>query len=332
MLSHPAELLLTRRATPAAASRGRLTIGLVNNMPDGAVCATERQFGDLLVAAADDLEVELVLFALPAVPRGSRALNRMTGLYADARGIADAGLDGLIVTGAEPRAEHLEDEPYWPQLAALAAVARDAALPTIWSCLAAHAAVLRYDGIERRRLGGKLSGVFRSQPVSDDALVAGPPHHFATPHSRLNGVDEADLARRGYETLTASPLAGVDAFARRDWGAPHVFLQGHPEYDADTLMREYLRDVGRFLRGERAAHPSTPVGYFDADTAARLGGLAERARRDPDPARLAGYEAVLAEARPQRTWRGSAVRLYRNWRTEAAAASTPAWRGARAAS
>jgi homoserine O-succinyltransferase/O-acetyltransferase len=27
-----------------------------------------------------------------------------------------------------------------------------------------------------------------------------------------------------------------------------VLLQGHPEYDSATLLREYRRDVGRFLR------------------------------------------------------------------------------------
>ena len=48
-----------------------------------------------------------------------------------------------------------------------------------------------------------------------------------------------------------------------------VFFQGHPEYDTDTLAREYRRDVGRFLRGERDNFPATPRGYFnDRATAA----------------------------------------------------------------
>jgi homoserine O-succinyltransferase len=319
-MSPSAELLLTRRAAPAAVWPRRLTIGLVNNMPDAAMCAAERQFGDLLAAAAGgDTGIDVVLFALPGVPRGSRSLIRMAGLYRDAPRIAEAGLDGLIVTGAEPRTARLDDEDYWPELAAVADWARAAAIPTLWSCLAAHAAVLHFDGIERRPLAAKLSGVFRSGPVSDDALVAGPPHHFATPHSRLNGLDPDDLARHGYEMLTLSPVAGVDAFVRREGGAPQLFLQGHPEYDPDTLLREYARDVGRFLRGERPVHPRTPANYFDAATEARLDGLAERSRWDASPARMAGYEAVLDRARPQRTWRGSAVRLYRGWLAEVAA-------------
>jgi homoserine O-succinyltransferase len=314
-----AELVKTERAAPAPARRRRLRIGLLNNMPDAAVCATERQFGELIAAASDEVEVELVLLALPSVPRGARAAARMAGLYRDARGIAGAGLDALVVTGAEPRTARLDEEAYWPQLAAVADWSLAAGVPTLWSCLAAHAAVLHFDGVERRPLAAKLSGVFRSGAVSDDALVAGPPYHFATPHSRLNGLDPDELARAGYRTLTLSPVAGVDAFARRDRGALQLFLQGHPEYDPDTLLREYLRDVGRFLRGERPAHPRTPANYLGPDAEARLAELAERSRCQPDPARLPGYEAALAGVKPQRTWRGSALRLYRGWLAEVAA-------------
>jgi homoserine O-succinyltransferase len=331
------ELLLTRRVgapdeRAASPFAPRLRIGLVNNMPDAAMCATERQFGDLLAAAAGDAGIELVLLALPGVPRSSRAATRMAGLYQDAREIAGAGLDGVIVTGAEPRTDRLGDEAYWPELARLADWTREAAIPTIWSCLAAHAAVLHFDSIERRPLQAKLSGVFRSTPVSDHPLTAGPPHHFATPHSRLNGLDAGDLSRNGYEMLTLSPVAGVDAFIRRDDGALQLFLQGHPEYDPDTLMREYLRDVGRFLRGERPAHPRTPSSYFDTGAEARLDALAERSRWDASPERLAGYETVLAGARPKRSWRGSAVRLYRGWLEEVAMRSVATQRRVRAAS
>jgi len=45
-----------------------------------------------------------------------------------------------------------------------------------------------------------------------------------------------------------------------------LFFQGHPEYDADSLPREYRRDVGRFLRSERESYPGMPKGYFDEAT------------------------------------------------------------------
>ena len=65
-----AERLHHAAATPRhGSSPTRLDIGLVNNMPDAALKATERQFLALLRAAADDITVRLTLYTLPEVPR-----------------------------------------------------------------------------------------------------------------------------------------------------------------------------------------------------------------------------------------------------------------------
>ena len=68
-------LLDTLRPGPAVDLRGRncLTIGLVNNMPDAACEATERQFIELLRAAASDVVVLLKLFSVATVPRSEAA-------------------------------------------------------------------------------------------------------------------------------------------------------------------------------------------------------------------------------------------------------------------
>jgi homoserine O-succinyltransferase len=305
-------------AAPAWLAGGRrLTIGLLNNMPDAALCATERQFDDLLGEAAGDVGIDLRFFALPRVRRSLEALALMAGRYERAAALPTAGLDGLIVTGLEPRAADLRDEDYWPALARVVDWTDGAGVPTVWSCLAAHAAVLRQAGVHRRRLAAKLSGVFAGEAVSDDPLIAGAAAPILTPHSRLNGLAADDLVNAGYEILTRSPAAGVDAFVRRA-AAPALFLQGHPEYDADTLAREYLRDVGRFLDGRRPMHPRPPTGYFDAETEAALGALTADSHATLDAARLPLYAAVLARAAPLQTWRVSAVRLYRNWLAEVA--------------
>ena len=315
--------LLERGA--AARETPRLTVGLLNNMPDAALCATERQFAGLLAEAAEGFDVELRLFELPRVRRGPEAQAHMAGRYECAAALADGGLDGLIVTGLEPRAAKLEDEAFWPALAQLIDWTEGARLPTVWSCLAAHAAVLRLSGVRRRPLPAKLSGVFASEAVSRDPLLAGAPATLLSPHSRLNGLAEAELADAGYEILTRSAAAGVDAFARRGAGAPTLFLQGHPEYDADTLAREYLRDVGRFLKGQRPQHPRPPTGYVDAETERELCALAA-SQGAPHPDRLPLYAAALARTPLRRTWRASAVALYRNWLAELAATTgAPRW-------
>ena len=56
-----------------------VTIGLINNMPDAALEATERQFIDLIRAAARDTVVRLLLFAIPEIPRAERARHDMAG-------------------------------------------------------------------------------------------------------------------------------------------------------------------------------------------------------------------------------------------------------------
>ena len=50
-----------------------LNIGLVNNMPDSALQATERQFTRLLQAAAGNRRIHLHCFSLPSVYRSQSA-------------------------------------------------------------------------------------------------------------------------------------------------------------------------------------------------------------------------------------------------------------------
>jgi homoserine O-succinyltransferase/O-acetyltransferase len=96
-----------------------LTIGLVNNMPDSALQATERQFTRLLQAAAGKNRVHLHCFSLPSVERSSRAKALMDGRYADIADLGRLHIDGLIVTGAEPIASTLPEEPFWQDLTAV---------------------------------------------------------------------------------------------------------------------------------------------------------------------------------------------------------------------
>jgi homoserine O-succinyltransferase len=295
-----------------------LVIGLVNNMPDAALAATERQFSELIRTAAGDLDYVVRLFSLPSVPRSDYARAQMRGRYADVDALMASEVDALIVTGTEPRTPDLKREPYYPQLQRLVDWAERHTLSTVWSCLAAHAAVLHLDGIERRPLERKLSGVFDSEPVSTNGLLADMPGRLSTPHSRLNELDEGDLSRRNYLVLTRSTEAGVDLFLRGG-DSLFVFLQGHPEYEANTLAREYLRDVSRYLKGEREVAPPVPTGYFKPELEASLKHLDELADRHRGMGLLTRFmEAVEGQA-PVARWRPSAERLYSNWLTEVAA-------------
>ena len=56
-----------------------------------------------------------------------------------------------------------------------------------------------------------------------------------------------------------------------------VFFQGHPEYESDTLLREYRRDVGRYIKGEASRYPLMPRSYFDETTVEELTAFEEKA-------------------------------------------------------
>jgi homoserine O-succinyltransferase/O-acetyltransferase len=254
-----------------------LTIGLINNMPDAALQATERQFMRLLQAAAGDKRIHFHCFSLPSVRRSQIAKWRVDRQYSDIADLGRLQIDGLIVTGAEPIAATLPEEPFWGDLTAIIDWAEKNTRSTIWSCLAAHAAVLHLDGIERQRLAAKCSGVYDCSRVADSWLTDDIRSPFKVAHSRLNELRAGDLVAGGYQLLTKSSEAGVDIFAKQ-LRSHFIFFQGHPEYDALSLQREYLRDITRYLSGERNGFPAFPAGYFDIATERRLASFEKRAR------------------------------------------------------
>jgi homoserine O-succinyltransferase len=293
---------------------GSIHIGLVNNMPDGALLATERQFLTLLDSVSDGVLVRLSLYALPGVPRTDSGRRHISRFYSSAEDLWDSHLDGLIVTGAEPRTPNLTDEPYWGSLTKLLDWAEDNTHSTVWSCLAAHAALLHLDGIGRRRLSDKLFGVFECARVTDHPLTAGVPSPLRIPHSRWNNIPEDELVDCGYRILTRAKDAGADTFVKQRKSL-FVFFQGHPEYEANTLLLEYRRDVGRYLRRERDNYPPMPRGYFDRDTADVLTMVRERALSNQCEELLADFPTALVEKRIANTWRSAAVCIYGNWLT-----------------
>ncbi|MCK1542049.1 homoserine O-succinyltransferase [Bradyrhizobium sp. 147] len=294
-----------------ARDRGaELTIGLINNVPDPALKATERQFMKLLQAAAGSRRIRFHCFSLPSVKRSPDAKWHIESEYSDLADLGRRQFDGLIVTGAEPVAPELDQEPYWRDLTELIDWAKVNTRSTIWSCLAAHAAVLHLDRIERRRLPAKCHGIFDCEAVTNDPLTRGAPMPLKVSHSRLNEIAESELVQAGYRVLTRSEEAGVDVFVRQ-YASRFVFFQGHPEYDALSLQREYLRDVGRYLARERENYPNLPVSYFDAATEEKLARFEKQARHQRHPALT--NELPALNLRADIAAGTAAAALFRNW-------------------
>jgi homoserine O-succinyltransferase len=287
-----------------------LTIALVNNMPDTALKATERQFMRLVQGAAGKTRIRFHFFALPSVIRSKPAKEHIEKEYRDIAELDRLNIDGMIVTGAEPIAPTLPQEKYWREFVDLVDWAKTNTRSTIWSCLAAHAAVKHLDGIERQPLPQKCSGIYDCGKVADHDLLRELPRSIKVSHSRLNEVRESDLVAHGFSILTYSDQAGVDIFVR-DYDSRFIFFQGHPEYDALSLQREYMRDIARFLADERDHYPAIPASYFDAETEAILVDFEKRARSKRN-AELAAELPGLT-LRPNVPAGGAATTLFQNW-------------------
>jgi homoserine O-succinyltransferase len=164
-------------------------------------------------------------------------------------------------------------------------------------------------------LGEKCIGVFACDKLADHPLTASLPTRLAIPHARWNALSEEVLLAHGYQVLTRSPAAGIDAFVRQERSL-FVFLQGHPEYGAASLLNEFRRDVGRFLKGERDRYPAMPQHYFDGATEAALAAFRARAEAEPREELLAAFP-VPAEAASngasRANWQPFAAAIYRNW-------------------
>ncbi len=299
------------RSRPAG-ERASVAIGLINNMGDEALKSTERQFGNLVSHAAGDIDVSFRIFALKSTRRSPRALDYINARYEPASAAMDGELDALIITGAQPQANRLSGEPYWEELVELIDWAKLHTTSTILSCLAAHAGVLHLDGVERRPLPEKCTGVFASaaeitHPLSDEQGRV-----RLIPHSRYNGLSRNELEQAGYAILTSSPGCGVDSFVK-SFGSQFVFLQGHPEYDANSLAREYRRDMDRYLRGETEMKPVMPSGYFGTEAETELRAMDRSVHGDRRRAQIEDTSVIDALAPAEPVWREAAIAFYRSW-------------------
>jgi homoserine O-succinyltransferase len=120
------------------------------------------------------------------------------------------------------------------------------------------------------------------------------------------------LTSYGYDVLTRSKDAGVDTFVKQQKSL-FLFFQGHPEYESNTLLLEYRRDVVRYLKGERETYPSMPRSYFDENTVNALTELREEIMSRRNEELLAEVSTALEKRSIENTWHSTAACIYRNW-------------------
>ncbi len=253
-----------------------LRILLLNLMPTK--IDTETQLSRLL--GNTPLQVELTLMHTKSHQSKNTPEEHLLAFYCTFDEIKDQNFDGMIITGAP--VEHLpfEEVEYWDELCTIMKWSVKHVHSTFHICWGAQAGLYYHFGIQKQQLDKKLFGIFpHIADYKQSMLFRGFDDIFLVPHSRHTTVAREDIEKiPEIKILASSPEAGVFAMSTRN--GRQIFITGHPEYDAGTLNKEYVRDVN-------AGKPiEIPVNYFP--------------NNDPTKA-------------PPATWRSSANLLYSNW-------------------
>ena len=253
-----------------------LKILILNLMPKK--IETETQLSRLLGNSPLQVEIELIHTRSHESKNTSQA--HMLSFYKVFDDIKNETFDGMIITGAP--VEHLEFEEveYWDELCEIMEWSKTHVWSTFHICWGAQAALYYHYGIKKYKLDKKLFGVFKHKADYKRAiLLRGFDDEFYVPHSRHTTVKREDVEKiPELKILASSDEAGLYAVMTPQ--GRQIFITGHSEYDGDTLMHEYLRDItlGRDI--------DLPKNYFP----------------DDDPTK----EPIV-------NWRSHANLLYSNW-------------------
>lgn len=254
-----------------------LKIVVVNLMPTKE--ATETQLIRLL--ANTPLQVELYLLTMDTDQHIKDADKPHLNLfYQSYQEIRNQKFDGMIVTGAPLEKLDFEEVDYWEEFKELLDYSRHNVFSTMHICWGAQAALNHHFDVPKHMLDEKLFGVFPHTVKHESVFTRGFDDVFYVPHSRHSQVYTEDVEKVDELVVIAeSEQAGPHVIATKNnrW----LFVQGHWEYDRDTLRSEYSRDVARGLTDVRV-----PFNYFI----------------DDDPDKMVNM-----------SWRGHANVFYNNW-------------------
>jgi len=291
-----------------------LHIGLLNMMPDAALAATEQQFIRMVGACNQIAQFYVYPFSLPELSRNEQGKEHIRKYYSSFEELQESGLDAMIITGANVTQPSLDQERFWGPLIEVVKWASANVASTLCSCLATHVLLKHFYNIERQPLPDKKWGVY-SHRVHHPShpLIRGINTRFDAPHSRWNAITRAHCAQAGLVVLAESPEAGVHLAVDADLFS-HVFFQGHPEYDGNSLLKEYKREVLRFLGGELEEAPPFPENYFSSvacDIADKFLSKALQARQRGQA--MPEFPEAELTALVDNTWGDTGKAIINNW-------------------
>jgi homoserine O-succinyltransferase len=260
-----------------------LHIGLLNMMPDAALQVTEQQFMRLVGNCNQIAQFFVHPFSIPGLPRSPEAEAYIDNYYTDFGQLQEDGLDALIITGANVSNPTLELEPFWEPLKQVIGWATENVASVLCSCLATHAIVKHLYHIDRQRL------------------------------ARKNAITHEQFEKAGLTILAESPEGDVHMAISEDLFRV-IYFQGHPEYYHNSLLKEYKREVKRFVSGEREEYPPHPEHYFSADAAEIADQYEEHVLASPgNGAKLPAFPEDAIDHYLDNTWGDTGKAIVNNW-------------------
>ena len=263
-----------------------LRIALLNLMPTK--IATETQI--LRCLSNTPLQIEVDLVQTSTYQSTHTPEDYLLKFYTTFDEIKNNYYDGFIITGAPVEKMDFEEVDYWDELTEIMEWSKTHVHSTFHICWGAQAGLYYHYGIQKHLLPKKLSGIYKHTVMHPkEPLFRGFDDEFFAPHSRYTGIDKQEILDHDVLYLMSnSEEAGPYIISAR--GGRQIFVLGHSEYDADTLAKEYGRDVNKGI------NPDIPVNYF----------------QDDDPSKP-----------PMVRWRSHAMLLYTNWLNYYVYQSTP---------
>ena len=236
-----------------------LNLLILNLMPTKIV--TETQL--LRKLSNTPLQIQVDLLQTASYVGHYTDVSHLDSFYTTFDQIKDKKYDGMIITGAPVENMEFDQVDYWNELCDIMEWTKSHVHSTLHICWGAQAGLYYHYGIPKRSLNAKLFGVFEHKVLKPNSpLFRGFDDVFFAPNSRYTEVWEEDIrAVPELELMAIGEESGV--FAVKSTDSRRFFVLGHPEYDPDTLAREYFRDV------EKGLDIAVPVNYFPNDDSSK---------------------------------------------------------------
>lgn len=218
-----------------------LKILIVNIMPTKIV--TETQLLRLL--SNTPLHIEIDWIHMESHQSKNVSQEHLLAFYKTFQDVKDNQYDGLIVTGAPVEKLDFHEVDYWDELTEILEWSKTHVFSSFFICWAAQAVLYYFYHVSKQLLECKVTGVYLHHTnvhKMKRKILRGFDYQFYAPHSRYTAVSKKDIEKIGeLDILAESDEAGVYIVASKD--GTRFFITGHPEYDEDTLDKEYRRDM-----------------------------------------------------------------------------------------